>query len=87
MSEREQDSENGSDPRLKDRTVEVMVALSWTCCLGGAGCVYRDDRSRVKTGEKVTKELRQLLRLLWAFYNIPLSLNELPGDTVLNSTR
>lgn len=75
-------------PTLKDKnTGGVMIVLLYTCCKNGPGSVYRDEGPRVKTRGKVTEQHRQLFPLLWAFYNIPLSLNELPGDTALNSAR
>lgn len=74
-------------PVVKDKNIRgVMTVLLYTCCKNGPGSVYRDGGLRVKRQrEKVTEQLCQLFLLLWAFYNIPLSLNELPGDTALNS--
>ena len=74
-------------PVVKDKNIRgVMTVLLYTCCKNGPGSVYRDGGLRVKRQrEKVTEQLCQLFPLLWAFYNIPLSLNELPGDTALNS--
>lgn len=62
-----------------------MIVLLYTCCKNGPGSVYRDDGPRVKTEGESHRAALPAVSLLWAYYNIPLSLNELPGDTALDS--
>lgn len=63
-----------------------MTVLLQTCIRMVLLCLQGRQFQSKERWEEVTEQLRQLFALLWALGNIPLSLNELPGDAALDST-